>query len=32
VKGWQRSFQRSMKVSIALMRSLTLLKVPRRIA
>jgi hypothetical protein len=32
VNGWQRSFQPSMKVSIAVMRSLTDLKVPRRMA
>jgi len=32
VKGWQRSFQPSMKVSIVAMRSLTEVKVPRRIA
>ncbi len=32
MKGWQRSFQPSMKVSIAAMRSLTLVKAPRRIA
>ncbi len=31
-KGWQRSFQPSMKASMAAMRSLTLVKVPRRIA
>ena len=32
VKGWQRSFQPSMKVPIAAMRSLTEVKVPRRMA
>ena len=32
VKGWQRSFQASMKVSMAAMRSLTEVNVPRRIA
>src|SRR6266852_9869708 len=32
VKGWQRSFQPSMKVSMAAMRSLTEVKLPRRIA
>jgi hypothetical protein len=32
VKGWQRSFQPSMKRSIAVMRSLTEVKVPRRMA
>ncbi len=32
VKGWQRSFQPSMKVSMAVMRSRTLLKLPRRMA
>jgi hypothetical protein len=32
VNGSQRSFQASMKISIAAMRSLTLVKVPRRIA
>ena len=30
--GWQRSFQASMKVSMAAMRSLTEVKVPRRMA
>jgi hypothetical protein len=32
VKGWQRSFHPSMKVSIAAMRSLAEVKLPRRIA
>jgi hypothetical protein len=32
VKGWQRSFQPSMKRRIALVKSLTLVKVPRRMA
>ena len=32
MKGSQRSFQPSMKISMAAMRSLTLVKVPRRIA
>ena len=32
VNGWQRSFQPSMKRRIAATRSLTLVKVPRRIA
>jgi hypothetical protein len=32
VKGWQRSFQPSMKVSMVVMRSLTLVKLPRRVA
>ncbi len=32
VKGWQRSFQASMKVRMAVMRSLTLVKLPRRVA
>ena len=32
VKGWQRSFQPSMKASMAAMRSLTEVKLPRRIA
>ena len=32
VKGWQRSFQPSMKVSMAAMRSLTEVKLPRRMA
>jgi len=32
VKGWQRSFQPSMKASIAVMRSWTEVKLPRRMA
>ncbi len=32
MKGWQRSFQPSMKVSIAVMRSVTEVKLPRRMA
>jgi len=32
VKGWQRSFQPSMKFSMAAMRSLTELKLSRRMA
>jgi hypothetical protein len=32
VKGWQRSFQPSMKFSIAVMRSWTEVKLPRRMA
>jgi hypothetical protein len=32
VKGWQRSFQPSMKVSMAAMRSVTEVKLPRRMA
>jgi len=32
VNGWQRSFQPSMKVPSAAVRSLTAVKVPRRIA
>jgi hypothetical protein len=32
VKGWQRSFQPSMKSSMAAMRSLTEVKLPRRMA
>ena len=32
VKGWQRSFQPSMKRRMALVRSLTLVKEPRRMA
>ena len=32
VKGWQRSFQPSMKFSMAAMRSLTEVKLPRRMA
>src|SRR3954471_10293526 len=32
VKGWQRSFQPSMKASMAAIRSLTEVKVPRRMA
>jgi hypothetical protein len=30
--GWQRSFQPSMKAPLAVVRSLTLVKLPRRIA
>ena len=32
MKGWQRSFQPSMKAPMAAMRSLTEVKVPRRMA
>ena len=32
VKGWQRSFQPSIEVSMGAMRSLTEVKLPRRIA
>ena len=32
VKGWQRPFQPSMKASMAAMRSLTEVKLPRRMA